>query len=276
MQAFDPLCEVQSDKASVELTSPYAGIIKEIYVQEGQVARVGEDLCLLEVSDEDADPDAVALQEEVRSQSESKLQPQSQVRAENTETNEMEPLKAEATPPSLPPAATQSTEPDRARQLHPLDPRAQTDSSSGSGTFTALTSESNSNVLALPSVRHFAKQVGIDLGLLAPGSGKGGRVEKKDVEAHLAAARASKSSKGTERAEEDVVVELSRTRHAMWKAMEKVSSLLSLTILLYYLVLINPTNRVLKFLILGELAYCANIIDYGRLHRKTIQVFHRN
>jgi Biotin-requiring enzyme len=36
---FDTLCEVQSDKTSVETTSPYEGGLKEILVQEGQVLR---------------------------------------------------------------------------------------------------------------------------------------------------------------------------------------------------------------------------------------------
>jgi|SRR5712671_2999130 len=52
---FDPLCEVQSDKASVEITSPYDGTVKEILVQEGQVAKVGEDLCIIEVEEEASD-----------------------------------------------------------------------------------------------------------------------------------------------------------------------------------------------------------------------------
>ncbi|KIL61186.1 hypothetical protein M378DRAFT_82826, partial [Amanita muscaria Koide BX008] len=36
-----------------------------------------------------------------------------------------------------------------------------------------------------PSVRHSAKKNEVDFSLIAPGSGKDGRVEKKDVEAYL-------------------------------------------------------------------------------------------
>ena len=53
VQAFDPLCEVQSDKASVEITSPYDGVVKELLVQEGEVAKVGSGLCLIEVEEEE-------------------------------------------------------------------------------------------------------------------------------------------------------------------------------------------------------------------------------
>jgi 2-oxoisovalerate dehydrogenase E2 component (dihydrolipoyl transacylase) len=47
VQAFDPpsWCEVQSDKASVETTSPLDdGIVKEFLVQEGEIAKVGPGL----------------------------------------------------------------------------------------------------------------------------------------------------------------------------------------------------------------------------------------
>ena len=54
VRAFDPLCEVQSDKASVEITSPYEGVVRELLVQEGEIAKVGAGLCLIEVTEEDS------------------------------------------------------------------------------------------------------------------------------------------------------------------------------------------------------------------------------
>src|SRR5699024_3678833 len=40
----DPLCEVQNDKAVVEIPSPEAGEVLDIYVEEGEVAVVGDPL----------------------------------------------------------------------------------------------------------------------------------------------------------------------------------------------------------------------------------------
>ncbi|CDR88406.1 related to lipoamide acyltransferase component of branched-chain alpha-keto acid dehydrogenase complex, mitochondrial precursor [Sporisorium scitamineum] len=54
VQEFDPICEVQSDKASVEITSRYAGKIKRLMHKEGDVAKVGYPLCEIEMESEGA------------------------------------------------------------------------------------------------------------------------------------------------------------------------------------------------------------------------------
>ena len=45
---FDRVCQVQSDKASVEITSRYDGVVKELCAEVGGVVKVGEPLCFLE------------------------------------------------------------------------------------------------------------------------------------------------------------------------------------------------------------------------------------
>merc|ERR1711871_446560 len=45
---FDPICEVQSDKANVEITSRYAGKITKINIEEGGIAQVGSVLLEIE------------------------------------------------------------------------------------------------------------------------------------------------------------------------------------------------------------------------------------
>jgi 2-oxoisovalerate dehydrogenase E2 component (dihydrolipoyl transacylase) len=196
IQAFDPLCEVQSDKASVEITSPFDGIVKELLVQEGEVAKVGEGLCLIEVDEDTAENSADLTSAEP-------VTPPAQKPAESTASKEepSEPKEQEA---------ESHEETVSMRRQHPLDPNYTPDAAS----------TASSNVFATPSVRHFSRRMGVDLGKLAPGSGKGGRIEKKDVEAYLARGAVG----GAARVEDgkDVVVELGRTRYGMWKAMVKV------------------------------------------------------
>ena len=183
--SFDPLCEVQSDKASVEITSPFDGVVKEILVKEGEVAKVGSGLCLIEAEEEDTIGESTIP---------------------STSTPEAPaPAASAPSPPSKTPAKN--------RKHHPMDPN--------SPPVQSASRPINVNVLAPPSVRHFARQLGVDLALV-PGSGKGGRIERADVEAFLAkpTAQAVEMSVPVERGE-DLVVEMGRTRYGMWKAMTK-------------------------------------------------------
>lgn len=53
MEQFDNLCEVQSDKASVTITSRYDGKITKLYHNIDEIALVGKALVEFEVADED-------------------------------------------------------------------------------------------------------------------------------------------------------------------------------------------------------------------------------
>ncbi|KAH9020738.1 CoA-dependent acyltransferase [Lactarius hengduanensis] len=200
VSAFDPLCEVQSDKASVEITSPFDGTVKEILVEEGQVAKVGDGLCVIE-TDEDTSE---------HSDAPASASPAGQLSHQDQRRDA-----------SNPPAG--SEDPRVARRPHPLDPNdPPAPASKVSLHQVTPNSTPRADVLALPAVRHLARQSGVDIALLAPGSGKNGRVERVDVERYLAREQSAGEQPSTPpHTEQDVVVELGRTRYGMWKAMEK-------------------------------------------------------
>lgn len=55
VEHFDKLCEVQSDKASVEITSPFDGVIKKLYYEPDDMAVTGKPLVDIDMDGEEAD-----------------------------------------------------------------------------------------------------------------------------------------------------------------------------------------------------------------------------
>ncbi|WP_027408288.1 dihydrolipoamide acetyltransferase family protein [Anoxybacteroides tepidamans] len=127
----DVLCEVQNDKAVVEIPSPVKGKVLEILVNEGTVATVGQTLIKFDA------PGYENL----------KFKGQ-----DHDEPKAAEEPKQEAAASQAPQAAE-------------ADP--------------------NRRVIAMPSVRKYAREKGVDIRLVQ-GTGKNGRVLKSDVDAFLA------------------------------------------------------------------------------------------
>ncbi len=137
----DPLVSLESDKAAMEIPSPFAGTVKEVKVNLGDNVSEGDLLITIEASDA-ATAEAVA--EQVA-----------------TEQAPAEAAKAEPTPA---PAA--------AKQL--ASPRPSPTAS------IAINEEGFSKAHASPSVRKFARELGADLSQIN-GSGAKGRILKEDV-----------------------------------------------------------------------------------------------
>jgi pyruvate dehydrogenase E2 component (dihydrolipoamide acetyltransferase) len=139
----DVLCEVQNDKAVVEIPSPVEGTVEEVLVPEGTVATVGQTLITfdapgyehLKFKGDDHD-------EEAPKQEEVKTDPQ----AVSTSNNE-------------------STTANAIAQTQPaVDP--------------------NRKIIAMPSVRKYAREKGVDI-LSVQGSGKNGRILKEDIDSFM-------------------------------------------------------------------------------------------
>lgn len=61
VEEFSPLCEVQSDKASVEITSRFAGVVKRLYYDAGEMAKVGKPFVDIDIQGDAKPEDLEAL-----------------------------------------------------------------------------------------------------------------------------------------------------------------------------------------------------------------------
>ncbi|QSB08048.1 2-oxo acid dehydrogenase subunit E2 [Lysinibacillus fusiformis] len=143
----DILCEVQNDKAVVEIPSPVEGTVEEVLVGEGTVAVVGDVLIRLDA------PGYEDLKLKGDDHAEAKTEAQVQATAESGQNVEKAPAKEEKAPEKAPEKV--ETVVDETKR-----------------------------VIAMPSVRKFARDNDVNIREVK-GTGKNGRILKEDIENFL-------------------------------------------------------------------------------------------
>ncbi len=155
-----PVVELETDKAVVEIPSPYAGVVLRHGGAEGETIAVGDVLVVI------GDPGEAAIPPE----------PAAQAPAQ--------PSIVPPPPPTPPPPPVPTETPLTATTpiVGTITEEAEILGSAG----PAAAASADQGVKALPVVRKLARDHGIDLSTIA-GSGPGGRITREDVEAAVAA-----------------------------------------------------------------------------------------
>jgi pyruvate dehydrogenase E2 component (dihydrolipoamide acetyltransferase) len=157
-----PVMELETDKAVVEVPSSVTGVVKEIKVKEGEKVKVGQVIFTLEGGGESATEPAPASTpvEHVSGQHGARLAFQAAIRAEGK-------TEEQALPPDQPreqsPAFTMPVQLGKVAGTEHREP-----------------------VPAAPHVRRLARELGLDI-YEVKGSGPGGRINEDDVKAHAKA-----------------------------------------------------------------------------------------
>lgn len=155
------LFELGSDKASVDVPSPAAGVISKLMIEMGQNINVGDVVAQLEGSGASAPAPAPAEP--------AKPAPEPAKPVEAPEPAETPKVETPVAPPPQPTPAA------------PVAPVAAAPAPVAPAVPTPPAVEPSSSVIpASPAVRRFAREVGVDLQHVA-GTGDGGRIQREDV-----------------------------------------------------------------------------------------------
>lgn len=161
IKAEDPLITLETDKATMDVPSPYAGVVKEVKIKVGDKVSQGVAVALLEADESVSEAESAAQPQAAANE------PEASAVAEGPAAEAPVPRAASPTPPA--PAAAPST----AARLTPpptLPPPVER-----SGAARAHAS---------PSVRAFARELGVDL-TQVQGTGPKGRILQQDVQAFV-------------------------------------------------------------------------------------------
>lgn len=158
VEEFDRLCEVQSDKASVEITSRFTGTIASLKYKVGDMAKVGSPLVEIETGDAAGAEEPVVAAPDAASHS--TPAPEDGLKGRSHVVQDMNAVAAMMDNPAV------------------------------TGGKPEIPTADHILTFATPAVRRVAKENDVDIANIK-GSGKGGRVMKEDVMSYLANGRQS-------------------------------------------------------------------------------------
>jgi pyruvate dehydrogenase E2 component (dihydrolipoamide acetyltransferase) len=168
----DVLAEIETDKATVEVESSASGVVKKLLVEEGSVVPIGNPIAIVGSPDEKIDEVPEGKVAEPKAEKKTDEQAGPELKTEPEKAGEDGKQKAEAKAEERPAAQAQ--------------PAA---ASAPVGQAPAPAQEGP--VKASPLAKKIARDNKVDLGRLQ-GTGPGGRVVRKDVEAALSTGQTSK------------------------------------------------------------------------------------
>jgi 2-oxoisovalerate dehydrogenase E2 component (dihydrolipoyl transacylase) len=221
VEQFDPICEVQSDKASVEITSRFDGVIKKLYYEPDDMAKVGKPLVDIDIQSEISAADEALLNGGSGKQDDEVLL----TGGGGTQSDQGAPMAAEPQEQGI--------------ELGRNDTKAATGDLPALDQSTSLPSEPTTQrqpgkhaSLATPAVRHMVKEHKLKIEDIE-GTGREGRVLKDDVQRHIESMKQTTTTPSTSsipapaatQQMEDQVKPLTPVQSGMFKQMTKSLSI---------------------------------------------------
>jgi len=204
-----PVMEIETDKAAIEVPSPVGGVIKGVHVKEGETIRVGQ--LLLTIDDVEAEKKEAFVEDKAHEE-EDAIGP----KVENTK----EEMKVEQK------IETEFKENDEEDDTK-AKVRAIPSNDEGEGKVVEFTRSAQSerrekhakdSVAASPSVRRLAREIGVDISRVK-GSGPSGRITEEDVKKFASKRLARTQMKMMTQSDDTVPL----VDHTKWGEIERVS-----------------------------------------------------
>lgn len=166
------LITLETDKATMEIPSPYSGKIESIQVKEGDKISEGDIILTLEVAEEAERSEKAETVNEVKKETGRQKAETEGAKISEPKASDPKATEAKVVPPTTPPtigATAIITKP----ALITAETRAITTVAPAMDTASKL-------IHAGPAVRRFARELGVDLSRV-PGTGRNGRIVISDV-----------------------------------------------------------------------------------------------
>jgi pyruvate dehydrogenase E2 component (dihydrolipoamide acetyltransferase) len=190
-----PILELETDKATLEVPSSVEGVVKEIKVKTGDKVKPGQVVLLVDAGKAGAPPEPRAEDEEpaehpakdkepAEEQAEEKTAEDGEAAASSEDAQKQsataeEPEPAEA--PEKEAGAAAAAEPSKGRGASVVDIRGRQPAAAAAHAPTvAPAATAGPASPAAPSVRRVAREIGVDIAQVT-GSGPGGRISETDV-----------------------------------------------------------------------------------------------
>ena len=167
IEAEQSIIVLESDKATMEIPSPFAGKVESIIARVGDKLNLGDPIATLSGAAAKADDGGDSSPEDEPAAVESQSEPEPE--QDTAGSPDSQPPAAE---PAAPSAAKTEAIPGKTLRPHP-----------GAG-GTELASASSKMIHASPSIRRYARELGVSLEQVI-GSGPKGRIVKSDVKAFV-------------------------------------------------------------------------------------------
>jgi 2-oxoisovalerate dehydrogenase E2 component (dihydrolipoyl transacylase) len=173
---YEPLLEVITDKVNAEVPSPYAGVLAEILVEEGETVPNDTEIAVIQTEAEGAGEavEPVALEKDPATEPEGMTVVEPRETAEPGDGGDG---AAKAAEPTHGPAGSD----ERPAPAQPVAEPGQAAASAGSApTATAEERPGDPNARMTPAVRRLLREHGLEAAQIV-GTGGGGRITREDV-----------------------------------------------------------------------------------------------